>query len=50
VGPAGPLAEWTFMLSVSVLFAALVASAHRGIKSFRGTRALQHSCHQEVDA
>ncbi|MFI9585844.1 hypothetical protein ACIHCQ_29255 [Streptomyces sp. NPDC052236] len=49
-GAAGPLAEWTFMFGVNVLFAALVSSAYRGIKSFRGTRADRHSYHQEVDA
>ncbi|MGC9380975.1 hypothetical protein [Streptomyces sp. MH13] len=49
-GPGGPPAEWTFMVSVNVLFAALVASACRRITSFRGTRADRRSHHREVDA
>lgn len=49
-GTAGTVAEWTFMCSANVLFAALVASAYRAIKCFRGTRANGHSYHQEVDA
>ncbi|MEU3729314.1 hypothetical protein AB0E81_07870 [Streptomyces sp. NPDC033538] len=49
-GAGGSLAEWTFMFSVNVLFAALVASAYRGFKSFRDTQADRSSHHQEIDA
>ncbi|MGC9496258.1 hypothetical protein [Streptomyces sp. WG7] len=49
-GTGRPPAEWTFMVSVNVLFAALVASAYRGIMSFRGTRADRRSSHREIDA
>ncbi|MEU0116746.1 hypothetical protein ABZ137_24370 [Streptomyces bobili] len=50
VGTAGPVAEWTFLCSVSILFAALVASAHQGIKSFRGVHADRHSpYHQDIE-
>lgn len=49
-GTVGAVAEWTFRCSANVLFASLVTSAYRGIKSFRGTRANRHSYLQEVDA
>lgn len=49
-GAAGSLTEWTFMFSVNVLFAAIVASAYRGVMSFRGTRADRHSHHEEAEA
>lgn len=49
-GAAGPVTEWTFLCSANVLFAALVASAHRRIKSFRGVRADRHSpYHQDIE-
>ncbi|MEI5032176.1 hypothetical protein RB201_02535 [Streptomyces sp. S1A(2023)] len=49
-GAAGPVAEWTFLCSTSVLFASLVASAYRGIKSFRGVRAGLHSQdHRDIE-
>jgi cytochrome b subunit of formate dehydrogenase len=49
-GAGGTMAEWTFMFSVNVLFAALVASAHRGVKSLRDAPALGHSSHREISA
>ncbi|MFD3732612.1 hypothetical protein [Streptomyces sp. NPDC058632] len=50
LGAGSTWAEWTFMISVNVLFAALVASAFQGVKSFRATRADRHSHHQDIDA
>ncbi|QNE74178.1 hypothetical protein F0344_05760 [Streptomyces finlayi] len=46
-GAAGPVTEWTFLFSANVLFAALVASAHRGITSFRNVRAERHSPYRQ---
>ncbi|MEI7033370.1 hypothetical protein [Streptomyces pratensis] len=44
-GTGGTMAEWTFMFSVNLLFAALLASAYRGITSLRDTPAHGHSHH-----
>ncbi|GAB3967666.1 hypothetical protein [Streptomyces sparsus] len=43
-GTTGSVAEWIFMWSVDVLFAALVVAVHRGIRSFQSTRA-DRVCH-----
>ncbi|CAL9517442.1 hypothetical protein SUDANB58_03775 [Streptomyces sp. enrichment culture] len=40
-------AEWTFLISVGLLFAVLVASALRLTRTFRGTRADRHAHHQD---
>lgn len=48
-GAAGVLAEWTFLISVSLLFAALAASAYRGIKFFLGMRVDRRSHHQDIE-
>ncbi|GAB3953025.1 hypothetical protein [Streptomyces sparsus] len=47
-GTGGAMAEWTFLFSVNLLFAALLASAYRGIRSLRDTPAHAHSHHQKV--
>lgn len=49
-GNGGVWAEWTFLISVGLLFAVLAASALRGIRSFRGARADRHAYHQDLDA
>ncbi|MFF1463346.1 hypothetical protein [Streptomyces sp. NPDC058330] len=49
-GNGGTWAEWTFTISVDLLFATLVASAVQGVRSFRGTRADRPSDHQGIDA
>lgn len=48
-GTAGALAEWAFLISASLLFAALAASAYRGAKSLRGMRADRYSHHQDIE-
>ncbi|MEK8144195.1 hypothetical protein NKH18_27120 [Streptomyces sp. M10(2022)] len=48
-GAVGALAEWTFLISVNLLFAVLAASAYRRIKSFRGIRADRYSHHQDIE-
>lgn len=48
-GADGVWAEWTFVISVGLLFAVLAASALRRIRTFQGTRADRHSYHQDFD-
>lgn len=46
-GASAVWAEWAFLISIGLLFAALAASALRRIRTSQGTRADRHSCHQD---
>lgn len=46
-GAGAVWAEWAFLISIGLLFAALAASALRRIRTSQGTRADRHSCHQD---